>query len=222
MSTTAGGDSKRRSRSPVMRARDVVPAALSVVLLLGVAGCMGAFGGGPLDGDASPSVSVQAPSSTPAPETEDDDAPVPGPTPSFVGVPEGEEPPEYLDSFRELLAESKRKGLEVPGFASREDLFSCGEYIRAQGVSWDEPQEGWDCLAEHLEDGAELVLVSPTIEGDPIITYYRVGPGIDGLEYFTDASFDKFGGDTWTRTVCKLDPSDVRRSLESCSGEDLR
>lgn len=190
--------------APLLRVRDIVPAALVVVVLLGVGGCMGAFGGGPLDGDGSPTVSADAREISPSPE----------PTPSLVVVEpdEGTEP--YLFDFADKLAESKRSGNAPEAFTNRKPLFSCGEFVLGQGAAL--PQEAWDCLAEHLDTGAELVETMPTIEGDPVITYYRVGPEIDGLEYFTDASFDKFGSGEWTHGSCSLEPGSVTVVLDSC------
>ncbi|WP_456826845.1 hypothetical protein [Cellulomonas sp. P5_E12] len=96
-------------------------------------------------------------------------------------------------------------GEDVPpeSFASRAALPSCGELEIAQGETI--PAEAWQCLDEaDARAGAELVVTSPTTEGDPITTYFRVGPGIDGLEVFTDSSQDAFGGDgpAWTHQVC--------------------
>jgi len=41
----------------------------------------------------------------------------------------------------------------------------------------------------------------PTTEGD-LIVYYRVGPAIDGLEVFRDATHDKFGQQAWSHELC--------------------
>lgn len=56
------------------------------------------------------------------------------------------------------------------------------------------PSEAFDCLNERFETGAELVVVTPTTEGDPTVTYYRVGPGIDGVNIYSDMTSDRFGG----------------------------
>ncbi|WP_448061717.1 hypothetical protein [Cellulomonas hominis] len=54
-------------------------------------------------------------------------------------------------------------------------------------------------LHDELGTGAELVVTAPTTEGDPVVTFSRVGPGIDGLEILTNASGDRFGGGTSTQ-----------------------
>ncbi len=197
--------SSERHGTPVLRVRDVVPAALCVILLLGVAGCMGAMGGGPLDG-------------TPLGVGVTDEVAAPEPPPSIVPEDPDGPTPEYLFGFVDKLAESKRSGIAPEAFTNRKPLFSCGEFVMGQGA--EAPSAGWDCLAAHLDTGAELVEVTPTVEGDPIISYYRVGPDIDGLEYFNDPTFDTFGADTWTHLVCELNPDHLAASLANCPWDD--
>jgi len=70
MGGTRGGSTRQRTRRVTgLRARDVVPAAVSVVLLLGVGGCMGALGGGPLDGSLMPRASSISVAPSPSPST---------------------------------------------------------------------------------------------------------------------------------------------------------
>jgi hypothetical protein len=70
--------------------------------------------------------------------------------------------------------------------------------------------ETWECLEGSVDgNGAELVQVATTVEGDPITTYYRVKPGGE-YEIFTDNSQDSFRGDpAWVYDVCPV-PADVR------------
>lgn len=74
----------------------------------------------------------------------------------------------------------------------------------------------WQCLqkaAEQNIDGAELVRVQTTDEGDPIRTYQRVSHG--AMEIYTDNSQDSFRGDpAWTFQACLI-PDDVR---QGCAG----
>ena len=213
MGKNSGGPTKSRAgRSPALRVRDVVVPAVTVVVLLGVGGCMGAYGGGPFGGGppdddtsaASPSPSATAPTA---------------PEPSFVAVDPDEGTPEYLFGFAEKLRQSKESGAAPEAFVNRTPLFSCGEFVLGQGAPM--PRGGWDCLAEHVETGAELVEVTPTVVGDPVIRYYRVGPGIDGLEYFADPTFDKFGASSWTHLVCELDTENISASLSSCPWDEV-
>ena len=196
--------------APLLRMRDVAPAAVAVVVLLGVGGCMGAFGGGPLDGDGdwSPTVSADAREIVPSPET----------SPSILAVEPDGGTEQYLFDFVDELAESKRSGKAPAAFTNREALFSCGEFVLGQGETL--PPEAWDCLAERLETGAEIVLAQPTTEGDPIITYYRVGPGIDGMEYFTDPTFDTWGADAWEHMLCAIETDPL--SVVNCVRADSR
>lgn len=64
------------------------------------------------------------------------------------------------------------------------------------------PDAAWSCLDAAGTAGAELAVTAPTIEGDPTTTYYRVGPGIDGLELFHDATQDRFGSGAWHHEFC--------------------
>ena len=63
-------------------------------------------------------------------------------------------------------------------FVGREPLQSCGDVRLDQGESV--PDDLYRCLDEAAATGAELVVTMPTTEGDPIVSYYRVGPQIDG------------------------------------------
>ena len=89
---------------------------------------------------------------------------------------------------------------------------TCGEFALPQGVQLD--PEALDCLAEASAAGAsaELAWSTPTTEGDPIVSFAFVGPGIDGVETYTTTAFDSYGGGvdgSWSGTLCP-DPRDVR------------
>ncbi|MFE6971551.1 hypothetical protein [Isoptericola sp. NPDC057653] len=93
-------------------------------------------------------------------------------------------------------------------FAAREPLPTCGEVTARPDLGEGEPTtelaEAFACLdaASARGDGAELIVRSRTIEGDPIVEYHRVGPGIDGLEVYVDGTQDAFGDRTWTYRSC--------------------
>lgn len=91
-------------------------------------------------------------------------------------------------------------------FDNRQPLAPCGTI---QGD--DRGQQAWTCLQNASDpnaQGAELVRVATTTEGDPITMYYRVAHG--ALEIFTDNSQDRFRGDpAWTFETCMV-PDDVR------------
>ncbi len=50
--------------------------------------------------------------------------------------------------------------------------------------------------------GAEFALARPTSEGDYIVTFYRVGPAISGVDVFVDATRDQFGKGEWRQGSC--------------------
>ncbi|NTW40283.1 MAG: hypothetical protein HGA44_10425 [Cellulomonadaceae bacterium] len=96
------------------------------------------------------------------------------------------------------------------GFAERPALASCGEITLDQGQGV--PDDSWACLDAAAADGsgAELTVSMPTVEGDQIVTYYRVGRGIDGLEVYVDASADRFAGPDARGWVHQLCPGTVK------------
>jgi len=95
-------------------------------------------------------------------------------------------------------------GLEPPqSFTAREQLPSCDPVDLSQGEVV--PDAAWSCLDGASEEGAELVVTMPTTEGDPIVTYYRVGPKIQGVELFIDNSADAYAGIEdrgWSHQLC--------------------
>ncbi|ROS31453.1 hypothetical protein [Cellulomonas sp. PhB150] len=101
-----------------------------------------------------------------------------------------------------------------PAFVSdRPSLEPCGTVTLGQGETV--PTEAWTCFDAAAATGAELVVSRPTTEGDPIVTYYRAGPGITGVEVLTDTTADAFGPRTWTHELCARmdgahDPRDCR------------
>jgi hypothetical protein len=62
------------------------------------------------------------------------------------------------------------------------------------------------CLMSAFEDGspAELVSTTTSVEGDPLVTYYRVWPAPDvPVEVFTDSSRDRYRSAAWTYHQCE-------------------
>ncbi|MGN7704195.1 hypothetical protein [Cellulosimicrobium sp. 22601] len=85
-------------------------------------------------------------------------------------------------------------------FVDREPLDLCGDVRLDQGESV--PDDLFRCLDAAAATGAELVVTMPTTEGDPIVSYYRVGPRIDGVEIFVDATRDAYGPREWAHLLC--------------------
>ncbi|WP_154795264.1 hypothetical protein [Occultella kanbiaonis] len=103
-----------------------------------------------------------------------------------------------------VIEASRSSDAAPPEFREREPLPSCGDVVFEQGA-FDWPDGVVACLnAAGGPDGAgaEVAVQGPTTEGDPIVTYYRVGAGIDGVEIFTDATQDRFGPRTWDQGTC--------------------
>lgn len=90
-------------------------------------------------------------------------------------------------------------------FTTRADLESCGALKLEHGE--EVPQEAEQCLIDGRSEGAELEVRHSTPEGDPVVRYYRVGPEIDGVEVFIDATEDKFGSGSWERIRCDFTES---------------
>jgi hypothetical protein len=85
-------------------------------------------------------------------------------------------------------------------FRDRTAFRSCGRIVLTQGRQI--PPARIRCLASTPAEGRELVVEASTTEGDPIVRYYRTGPGLDGVDIFEDATRDRFGGG-WHHSLCR-------------------
>jgi hypothetical protein len=85
-------------------------------------------------------------------------------------------------------------------FRDRAELPSCGRIEAGLGPV---AGPGVECFDAALRrgDGAELVVVTNTDEGDPIVSYYRSLPG-GAVEVFADASEDTYGSVDWFQQRC--------------------
>lgn len=86
-------------------------------------------------------------------------------------------------------------------FTGRDPLPSCGavELDPAEQV----PAEASSCLdAGRDAEGAELVMTTYTVEGDPIVQHWRVLPGRAGIDRMDDASRDRYGTTGWLWLRC--------------------
>ncbi|WP_205708572.1 hypothetical protein [Kineococcus siccus] len=103
-----------------------------------------------------------------------------------------------------------------PAFRERSALPQCPPITLSQGQTV--PADLEECLlsADAQREGAEVVVTSPTIEGDPIKTYFRALPG-GGLEVFTDSTADSFGSEAWSHIRC----ADVASLVDRESCEDV-
>jgi hypothetical protein len=106
----------------------------------------------------------------------------------------------YPYPFTTGIIDESRTSADAPAeFRERDLLPPCADVVLDQGTQI--PDASVACVEKAGPEGAELAVVQPTIEGDPIVTFYRVGPGIDGMEIWDDATRDTFGGG-WHRAVC--------------------
>lgn len=108
----------------------------------------------------------------------------------------------YVESALDVIEVSRQDPDAPAAFRTRGRVpFHCGDWVTKQGdprIS----QSASLCMRNGMVDGADLAVASPTPEGDLIITFYRVGPNIDGIQVFADAIRDNFGSQTWTERMC--------------------
>ena len=121
------------------------------------------------------------------------------PGPRYVLFRPDEPVPAHVSAEMDRVA-SSRADPRAPDELRSTTPASCGTWVLDQGV--DSSPVPWACLTNGAAGGAQLVLVRPTTEGDPIVTYYRSGPGIDGVRVFTDRSSDSFGSQGWLVQTC--------------------
>ncbi len=105
-------------------------------------------------------------------------------------------------------------------FTDRPPLPDCGRaevFELAGGVRG----EAVDCFDAALAagEGAELVAVYSTAEGDPITAYYRSLPDGGGVEIFSDNRQDEFRGVDWHHARCPHARSFLE--LGDCGYRDL-
>lgn len=89
------------------------------------------------------------------------------------------------------------------GFHDGIDRESCGQFTLKQGETIAPVAVGCinDARGKHA---AQLVAVSPTTEGDPIVTIYRTDVGRSGVKVFIDNEFDRWGAPTWSQRQCEM------------------
>lgn len=87
-------------------------------------------------------------------------------------------------------------------FRHRRPLPSCGSIKLPQGRRT--PPGALRCLAAAVgtAQGAELAVSRLSVEGDPIVTYFRALPGSKTIEAFVDSTRDDLGRQVWVRMRC--------------------
>jgi hypothetical protein len=107
-------------------------------------------------------------------------------------------------------------------FTNRPQLPACGQEMYGRGEGMD--VDARTCLMSAFEDGspAELVSTRLSVEGEPVVTYFRVwpAPGVP-VEIYTDSSRDSFRSAAWTYQACERLQADVRKVFEvaGCDAE---
>ena len=105
-------------------------------------------------------------------------------------------------------------------FTDRQPLPACDDVVLSPGETV--PDDAVECLfTGGTDSGAELLVRSPTTEGDPIYTYYRRLPGQAGLDLMSDATRDQYGEGGWTWVTCPdaTSPDDIGEDCTTRDGE---
>ena len=114
----------------------------------------------------------------------------------------------------DLFAAARQSDKAPDGFSNALPRTSCGDVTLKQGEEI--PTAAVACMDAALGTlEAELVVVSLTTEGDPLVAFYRTGADTPGVEIFTDGEFDRYGPKTWTHENCPQ--TSTVASLQGCS-----
>lgn len=93
-------------------------------------------------------------------------------------------------------------------FEERDQLPSCGALNLDQAQTLKDQKAELACMKDALKsgNGAELKVEHPTIEGDPIVSYYRVLS--DGsTEVYVDSTKDGYSDQKWSFASCAVPKS---------------
>lgn len=98
-----------------------------------------------------------------------------------------------------VVAEAAASRDAPAAFVGRPAFRSCGRIALRDGGGI--PAARIECLAAAPAEGRELVVVSTTASGDPVVRWFRTGPDLDGVEIFADRTAERSGG--WHRSLCR-------------------
>jgi len=87
-------------------------------------------------------------------------------------------------------------------FLARQPLPDCGQVELGQLANPRDTKAIRACLKTAGSDGAEASVTEPTVEGDPVTTYYRVTPN-GHWETYVDSTQDAFGSGEWEFMACQ-------------------
>lgn len=112
------------------------------------------------------------------------------------------------------IGESRASATAPEEFRNWNPAQSCGDVVLPQG-RFSPDASAIACMDRAFTGaGAELGTLSLTTEGDPIITFYLVGPDIDGVLVYTDGTHDSYGEKVWSRQSCP----GITSLIDQCTG----
>lgn len=135
---------------------------------------------------------------------------------SSAGGPADSRPPDSgTTPVRTVIDQSRSDPSAPAAFRNRAPLPMCPDVVL--GLGEEAGPEGLECLQRGFEyGGAELAVARSTIEGDMVVTFYRVAEGAGALRIFHDATRDRFGSGAWEEAACPL-PAGAD-SIAACVG----
>ncbi|GLB67116.1 hypothetical protein AHIS1636_15550 [Arthrobacter mangrovi] len=114
-----------------------------------------------------------------------------------------------------VIDESRADSSAPDAFRNRTALPPCPDVVLDQGKKLG--AEALECLERgYTENGAELAVARPTVEGDMVVRYARVTTHAPALQLFHDSTRDKFGSGEWTEASCPLPQG--QDSIAACLG----
>jgi hypothetical protein len=113
-------------------------------------------------------------------------------------------PPESVVALADPVVSSPRPdGGQEAKFRNRAVLPLCHDVVLGQGEKTG--PEALECLERgYGAEGAELAAATPTVEGDMLVSYFRIMPGAAALQVFHDSTREKFGSGRWKESSCPL------------------
>jgi len=112
----------------------------------------------------------------------------------------------------DLFTASRQSDAAPAGFHDDVERTSCGDVRLGQGELL--PSDAASCMNAAIgATNAELAVITPTTEGDPIVTFYRTSADSPGFELYVNGSYDRYGAGEWAHLTC---PSTDISVLNGC------
>jgi hypothetical protein len=101
----------------------------------------------------------------------------------------------------DLFQASRDSDAAPAGFDDSVERTACGDVTLSQGEQL--ASAALDCINAAIGTAsADLAVVAPTTEGDPIVTFYRTSPSVEGFVMYVNSTYDRFGSGGWARLTC--------------------